>query len=65
MEALLMALIWLLFYALAIALAVYIVVRLASQFFPGVAPFAWILWAIGGLILLVLAVRLFSPLLGA
>lgn len=64
MEALLIGLAWLLLYALGIALACYIVTRLASQFFPGFAPFAWVVWAIGGLILLVLALRLFSPLLG-
>jgi hypothetical protein len=65
MESLLMALIWLLVYALAVAIVAYIVTRLASQFVPGFAPFAWIVWAIAGLVLLLLAVRLFSPLLGA
>jgi hypothetical protein len=64
MEAALLALIWLLIYALAIALIAYIVVRLATQFVPGFAPFAWIVWCIGGVILLVLALRLFAPLLG-
>lgn len=59
-----MGLIWLLIYALVICLVVYIVVRLASQFIPGFAPFAWIVWCIAGLILLILALRLFSPMLG-
>ena len=64
MESMLVGLIWLLIYALAIALVCYIVVRLAVQFVAGFAPFAWIVWCIGGLILLVLALRLFAPLLG-
>lgn len=46
------------------ALVCYIVVRLITQFFPGFAAFAWIVWCIGGLILLLLALRLFAPLLG-
>lgn len=62
-DALLVGLIWLLIYALVIGLFCYIVVRLASQFMPGFAPFAWVVWCIGGLILLILALRLFSPLL--
>jgi hypothetical protein len=57
-------LVWLLIYALGIALVCYIVVRLATQFVPGFAAFAWIIWCIGGLILLILALRLFAPLLG-
>jgi hypothetical protein len=60
----LVGLIWLLVYALAICLVCYIVVRLAIQFVPGFAPFAWIVWCIGGLILLLLAFRLFAPVLG-
>lgn len=63
MEALLVGLIWLLVYALCIALVCYIVVRLASQFFPGFAPYAWVVWCIGGLILLILALRLFAPMM--
>ena len=64
MDALLVGLIWLLIYALCIALVCFIAVRLAVQFFPGFAAFGWIVWCIGGLILLILALRLFSPLLG-
>lgn len=64
MEGLLVGLIWLLIYALVIAIVCYIVTRLASQFMPGFAPYAWIVWCIGGLILLILALRLFSPMLG-
>lgn len=62
-EALLVGLIWLLVYALVICLVAYIVVRLASQFFPGFAPYSWIVWCIAGLILLVLALKLFAPML--
>jgi hypothetical protein len=40
------------------------VTRLAAQFVPGFAPFVWIVWCIGGLILLVMALRLFAPTLG-
>lgn len=64
MDAALTSLVWLLIYALAICLVAYIVVRLISQFFAGFDAFAWIIWAIAGLILLILALRLFSPLLG-
>lgn len=64
MDTALVGLVWLLIYALGIALVCYIVVRLAVQFVPGFAAFAWIVWCIGGLILLILALRLFSPLLG-
>jgi hypothetical protein len=64
MEPLLVGLVWLLIYALAIALVCYIVARLVTQFAPGFAPFTWIVWAIGGLILLILALRLFAPLIG-
>lgn len=64
MDALLIGLIWLLVYAFIIAIIVYIIVRLATQFVPGFAPFAWIVWAIGGLILLVMMLRLFAPALG-
>jgi hypothetical protein len=64
MEPMLIGLVWLLVYALGIALVCYIVARLASQFVPGFAAFAWVVWAIGGLLLLILALRLFAPLLG-
>lgn len=65
MDALLVALIWLLIYALIIAIVCYVVVRLATQFLPGAAAFAWIIWAIGGLILLVIVIRTVAPLLGS
>lgn len=64
MDALLLGLVWLLIYALCIALVCFIVTRLAVQFFPGFASFAWMVWSIGGLVLLILAVRLFAPALG-
>jgi hypothetical protein len=64
MTALLVGLIWLLIYALGIALVCSIVARLAAQLVPGLSAFVWIVWAIGGLILLVLALRLFAPALG-
>jgi hypothetical protein len=64
-DAVLIGLVWLLIYALAIGLICFIVTRLATQFVPAFAAFAWIVWCIGGLILLVLALRLFSPLLGS
>lgn len=63
MEALLSGLIWLLVAALVIALVCYIVTRLAAQFIPGFAPYAWIIWCIGGLLLLIYALRLFAPAL--
>jgi hypothetical protein len=64
-DAILVGLVWLLIYALAISLVCYIVSRLVTQFAPGFSPFVWIVWAIGGLILLLLALRLFAPLIGA
>ena len=65
MDAALVSLVWLLVYALAIALVCYIVARLVAQFVPGFATFTWIVWCIGGLILLILALRLFAPVLGS
>jgi hypothetical protein len=62
-EALIGALIWLLIYALIICVLCWIVTRIIAQFVPGAAAWAWIVWAIGGLILLLLALRLFAPLL--
>ena len=64
MEPMLIGLIWLLIYALAIALVCYIVVRLITMFVAAFAPFGWIVWCIGGLLLLILALRLFAPMLG-
>jgi flagellar biogenesis protein FliO len=57
-EGLLVGLIWLLIYALIIAVILYVIVRLVAQFVPGAAPYTWILWCIGGLILILLAIRL-------
>lgn len=64
MEGLLVGLIWLLVYAFVICLVCYIIVRAASQMVPGFPPYAWIVWCIGGLIWLILALRLFGPMLG-
>jgi hypothetical protein len=63
-EGLLTGLITLLVIAIVIAVICYIVARLASQFVPGLAPYVWLVWAIGGLIVLVFALRLFGPALG-
>lgn len=63
MEALLVGLIWLLVYALIIGVVCWIVTRLIAQFFPPAAGFTWVVWAIGGLILLLLIVRLLIPAL--
>ena len=63
METVLVGLIWLLIFALFIALVCYIVTRLASQFIPGFAAYAWIIWAIGGLFVLLAVIRLFAPAL--
>lgn len=63
MEALIVGLIWLLVYALGIGAVCFIVTKLIAQFFPPAAPFAWVVWAIGGLILLLLIVRLLMPAL--
>jgi hypothetical protein len=60
---LLVGLIWLLIYALVICLVAYIVVRIASQLLPGFAAYSWIVWAIAGLVILILALRLLTPLL--
>jgi hypothetical protein len=62
-EALISGLIWLLIIALVICIVCYVVTRIIAQFVPGAAGWAWIVWAIGGLILLLLALRLFAPLL--
>lgn len=63
MEALLTGLIMLLIYALVICVVAYIVTRLVAQFVPGAAAFTWVIWAIAGLIVLILALRLFAPAL--
>mgnify|MGYP001589395933 CR=1 FL=1 len=62
-EALIAGLIWLLIWALFVAVICYVVTRLIAQFLPGAAGIGWIFWAIGGLVLLLLAFRLFGPLL--
>lgn len=63
MEGLITGLISLLVIALVIAVVCYIVARLVAQFVPGAAAYTWIIWAIGGLILLLFVVRLFAPTL--
>lgn len=63
MEALIIGLIWLLIYALIIGVICWIVTRLLEQFVPPAAAFTWVVWAIGGLILLLLIVRLLVPAL--
>jgi hypothetical protein len=62
-EALIVGLIWLLIYALVIGIICYVVTRLAAQFFPAGAAFTWVVWCIGGLILLLLALQVFAPAL--
>ena len=64
MEGLLTGLITLLVVAIVIAIVCYIVARLVAQFMPGAAPYVWLIWAIGGLILLIFVLRLFGPALG-
>lgn len=61
MEGLISGLITLLILALIIAVVCYVVARLIAQFVPGAAAYTWIIWAIGGLILLLYVVRLFAP----
>ena len=64
MSGLVKGVIYLLLAAIVIGIICYIIVRLASQFMPGFAPFAWILWCIGGLVLLLVALNVFGPTLG-
>lgn len=56
----LVGLIWLLVYGLVIAVVCYIVARLLAQFLPAATAYVWIVWVIGGLIWLILAIRLLS-----
>jgi len=63
-EALIWGLIYVLVAAGLIAVVCYIITRAGSQFFAGFAPFAWIVWAIGGLILILIMLRVFAPALG-
>jgi hypothetical protein len=46
-----------------IGIICYVVTRLAAQFFPAGAAFTWVVWCIGGLILLLLALQVFAPAL--
>ena len=55
-----MSLIWLLVYALVVAVVCFVVARILTMFAPGAATYTWIVWCIGGLLLLILAVRLLS-----
>jgi hypothetical protein len=64
MESVLVTLIWLLVYALVVALVCWVVTKIMATFAPDMVAYAWIVWAIGGLLLIVLALRLLSPLLG-
>lgn len=64
MEGVLVGLIWLLIYAVVVALVCYVVARLVAQFLPGASAFTWIVWCIGGIVVLILALRLFAPVLG-
>jgi hypothetical protein len=57
-------LIYLLIAALVVGIVLYIIIRLLSQFMPGFAPYAWILWAIGGLILVLIALNIFGGMIG-
>lgn len=49
--------------AIVIAIICYIVARLVAQFIPGAAAYVWLVYAIGGLILLIFVLRLFAPAL--
>ena len=64
MAGLVKGLIYLLIAALVIGVVCYIIVRLATQFLPGFGPFAWIVYVIGGLVLLLIALQVFGPVLG-
>lgn len=64
MEGLLSGLITLLVVVIIVMVVAYIVARLLTQFVPGAAPFAWLVYAIAGLIVLLYALRLFAPALG-
>jgi hypothetical protein len=62
-ESILGGLIWLLIYALVVALVCYVVTRILAVFAPPAAAYGWIVWCIGGLLLLILALRLFGGML--
>lgn len=63
MEALITGLIWLLIYALVIGIVCFVVAKLIAQFVEAARPFVWIVWCIGGLILLLFAIQLLKPVL--
>jgi hypothetical protein len=63
LEGILVHLIWLLIYALIIAVVCWIVVRILATFAPPAAAYSWIIWAIGGLLLLILVVRLLGSVI--
>jgi hypothetical protein len=41
----------------------FIVVRILAMFAPGAAAYTWVVWAIGGLLLLILAIRLLGSVI--
>ena len=63
LEGLLTGLITLIVVVIVVLVICYIVARLLAQFLPGAAPFAWLVYAIGGLVILIYALRLFAPAL--
>ena len=65
MEGVLAGLVWLLMYALIVALVCFVVTRILVTFAPPAAAYGWIVWCIGGLLLLILALRLLGGLLPA
>lgn len=64
LSGLIRGLIYLLIAALVVGLVCYVIVRLASQFMPGFAAWAWIVWVIGGLVVLLIALNVFGGALG-
>lgn len=64
LAGLIRGLIYLLIGALIVGVVCYVIVRLASQFMPGFAPFAWIVYVIGGLVVLLIALNVFGSALG-
>jgi len=56
----LLGLVWLLVYALVVAVVCFIVTKIIAMFVPAGASYTWIVWCIGGLLLLILAIRLLS-----
>jgi lipid-A-disaccharide synthase-like uncharacterized protein len=63
LEGLLTGLITLLIVAIVVMIVCYVVARLLGQVMPGAAPYVWLIYAIGGLIILIYALRLFAPAL--